>query len=240
MYTLALLVAFALFVMLCLGTFAPERTLVPTQDTPVHANMRLVPSAVMGYATLPCQPMFGPVQAGAAQTAPTQAAPVETPAYFTQEQTVGVFTATLETLLAVQEAIVALTPAVEIDAEEIEAVNAQAVRYAVETTKIQHFASSTERMRAQRAANAAQGLTARGTTPQPPCNGSVKDPSRRFGLRDCKRKSVGTIPGWTKGGFCSYAHAAQYALERVWLGEETMEEFKARAQANKILHARIA
>jgi len=88
--------------------------------------------------------------------------------------------------------------------------------------------TSTERMRAQRAAYAAQGLTARGTVPQPPCNGTVADPSNRHGSRSCKRKSVGKVEGWTKGGFCSYEHAAQYGLERVWAGEETMEQAKAR------------
>lgn len=48
---------------------------------------------------------------------------------------------------------------------------------------VQHFASSTERMRAQRAAYAAQGLTARGTQPLPTCTGTTRKGE------PCKRKA---------------------------------------------------
>lgn len=87
----------------------------------------------------------------------------------------------------------------EIEQDEIERANAQAVAHAVEATKIQHFASSTERMRAQRAAYAAQGLTARGTQPMPTCTGVTK------AGKPCKRKATALPHG--AGEVTCLAHA---------------------------------
>lgn len=110
----------------------------------------------------------------------------------------------------------------EIEADEIVQANTQAVAHAVESTKIQHFASSTERMRAQRAAYAAQGLTARGEQPMNACSGTTK------AGKSCKRKAQrGIVPEWTQGGFCSYEHAEQFGLGRVFQGEQTIAEFMA-------------
>lgn len=91
-------------------------------------------------------------------------------------------------------------------AAEIEADNARAVAHAVESVRVQHFASSTERMRAQRAAYAAQGLTARGTKPQPMCEGVTK------AGKPCKRRAqVGTTT-------CSLDHATTEEALALWIG----------------------
>lgn len=61
--------------------------------------------------------------------------------------------------------------------------------------RIQHKASSTERMRAQRARLAAQGLTARGTQPLPVCEGVTRTGAA------CKRKAQTGVTT------CSLEHA---------------------------------
>jgi hypothetical protein len=71
--------------------------------------------------------------------------------------------------------------------------------------RIEHFASSTARMQAQRAAYAAQGLTARGTVPQPVCTGVTKNGT------PCKRKAqTGTTT-------CSLDHATTDAELALWM-----------------------
>lgn len=73
--------------------------------------------------------------------------------------------------------------------ESLRALAYEIEKYAAQRTsarkpaKIEHFASSTARMQAQRAAYAAQGLTARGTLPQSVCAGTTKSGAA------CKRKA---------------------------------------------------
>lgn len=88
---------------------------------------------------------------------------------------------------------------------EIEKYAAQKRTRVQTPVRIEHFASSTERMRAQRAAYAAQGLTARGTVPQPVCEGTTK------AGKPCKRKAQDGVTT------CSLDHANTDLALSFWL-----------------------